>query len=1402
MSYPRQYIFDGQSILLNKYDDVEEAKYDQNFEDIVIEDEVPNMNQSNNNFNQSTNQNFYNTNPMNSQTNYNQNMNQTGMSQNEYNQSQNNFNQTNYSNTNQFYQTKYQNNPQENNQVNYQLIPEQLFQNLKDEYYRQKGYMQTNPDELFKFFLSYRVKEKKHLKINKRIQPLLNYSNDDVNYSIQHYNKIFMENLQSQMNGYSTQYYSSNNYPSNQFKTQNMNKTNNAFSSFVDYFGGTGQSVENSFKPKFTNETMRRLYPKQKEIEQREESKMNVSDFQSFFSRLLDDYEKKNGKLTNNENNLMNHWKTLNENEQKKKGLQWEYGENNLEDEMNIFLSDDEIIKRLCNIFKKSTGTFTTHPRPLHDYWEQKIKRRDKYYKGLAKYGKDNFYNILESRYNLEKEDKINQKEKEEEDRIKKEKEERESKKLSKEEKEELYKKFDQLSKPKDRYKTGRVMINLRNQFKYDNIIKKMIKTEFQDNKLFKFPEEYAVRDTDEERKILFKNSLEKGVLNDNKIKKKTEKIKEYMTERNDKDIENEEKEKDRIEKILYEDRKLENYIKSMVIKYYKKMQSRLSTGKIELISNFLNQVEQNIRKNFPEAAKRKFGNKDPSNNQNAYKYKKLHKYYSDGLKYYFFKLLRRLGVNEKGKFVFAKTDNLSFWGPAMSNNCKVHTNGCPLYCTHNSHNTMILEQREKNFNEIFNNGENNLQKDEKFNMWRRPELIKEKEKIFMCLDDARQCTFEPNINKTTDDIFKINNMNQEELVATRANNDKWIDEMGENFSTRFPVVFKDGVCKKAKIAFASGKFDETNKILEKAFNIDDIKAYFEPKYAIYLKKKREEERIKEEKRKNDPNQPKEDPKKKKKQVIPDNFNNAKNKEICLEVYMMIKAMEDYKKNRKKTANKLKDEIAMIEFNKKILNNETVDTKSISVNKKFSDENPKFTFIKDKYFNYFKTIMCPLKNQCPYDLRPRWPHSDINAVKQFGGKCPYAHQVSELKFEQEINEKIKLRKNLLKTIEKDLDPKIDKEWFPSGPIVSCNGCGKNSGGKQLCNFCKYHQKNNAQLEKDKKAAKTTNERILKKIKYEGKPEEIDQDYMRKFGMLKKAITLYSFRRYTDADKIITQLHNMVQEEQAERDEKFRNLDIKWRKKLENNQEIPKEVLNYQVTQSVLDHFKIKIPLSTFLVYSDKMRKGNKFSIYNRHTYLNRQIEEFYDQVRRTMAKYDTNINQIKERIILLEKYISKGKKLQHEEPENYEKLNTKYKTFKDKMCSNLHPDYTKKIYSLDGREIPQSAYDREEIRKYFCKCGKPYDECDGAHNPNQLNLIKPTKDKQLMENNVRFLEAQKKQSSVIVPWSYPKQGFIEPGPLFEKSLVKQYGQEFKRTKSAKKLGERDLEKLRLPYHEI
>ena len=72
-------------------------------------------------------------------------------------------------------------------------------------------------------------------------------------------------------------------------------------------------------------------------------------------------------------------------------------------------------------------------------------------------------------------------------------------------------------------------------------------------------------------------------------------------------------------------------------------------------------------------------------------------------------------------------------------------------------------------------------------------------------------------------------------------------------------------------------------------------------------------------------------------------------------------------------------------------------------------------------------------------------------------------------------------------------------------------------------------------------------------------------------------------------------------------------------------------------------------------------------------------------------------------------------------------------------------------------------------------CPDSFSGCKYAHNPNQLNLIPPQKDKQLMKNNLSVTLGKKEKSVVIVPWSYPKQGYIEAGPKFEKSLVKQYG---------------------------
>ena len=137
---PRQYILDGKSIILDKYADVEKEKYDQTFDDVV---ESQNFN-ANNQLNQSqnpTNQNFYNNN-----STYNNLINDYYNSGGSYN------NNTNYNQSN-LKKTGFSENPNvENQKTQYNLVPQILIENLQNYFYRQKGYMPTNPDSLLNIF--------------------------------------------------------------------------------------------------------------------------------------------------------------------------------------------------------------------------------------------------------------------------------------------------------------------------------------------------------------------------------------------------------------------------------------------------------------------------------------------------------------------------------------------------------------------------------------------------------------------------------------------------------------------------------------------------------------------------------------------------------------------------------------------------------------------------------------------------------------------------------------------------------------------------------------------------------------------------------------------------------------------------------------------------------------------------------------------------------------------------------------------------------------------------------------------------------------------------------------------------------------------------------------------------
>ena len=59
-----------------------------------------------------------------------------------------------------------------------------------------------------------------------------------------------------------------------------------------------------------------------------------------------------------------------------------------------------------------------------------------------------------------------------------------------------------ELAKPKDKWKVGKELMALQKQFPHDRVLQRMVKEEFKENQVFRYPEEYDVyREADEEPK-------------------------------------------------------------------------------------------------------------------------------------------------------------------------------------------------------------------------------------------------------------------------------------------------------------------------------------------------------------------------------------------------------------------------------------------------------------------------------------------------------------------------------------------------------------------------------------------------------------------------------------------------------------------------------------------------------------------------------------------------------------------------------------------------------------------------------------------------------------------------------------------------------------------------------------
>ena len=1103
----RTYMTNGQSILMKEYEDVNKA---QSNLDIDFQKSLGSMgyqtsskfpqNPDNNTLN--NNNNYYANSNLNYPTqNFGNTYNQMNNSNGLGNASQKQFAKTDINGNpiNDMNQTQNMNNNartfspghgrrnDENNTLFYQLTENSRKQleieveKLYDYYYFTKGYFQTVPEELFKFYLEYKRRYNRGVRVPKKLEALMLFREEDVDECI----RDFLIKVR------------------NRFKSSDMNENastyqNSKFIRSMSSTKGFDNNIKNTYTKKLTKETAERLYPRLKELEKREKEKQNCDDFNSYFKKLLKYYYKENKEYTNDKELLIDYYNKIPKKEEKR--MEWENGENDFVEKMEFFFDDEEIINRLSEIFYKHTKIRTYFPTTLHNYWQHFMKSEDRYLNGLNKYSKDDFLSLLIKNYKQKEDDKKLEKDYlEEEEKNRKEQEYLDYRNRIRETKEEREKKINELAKPKDKYKTGRVMLELKHQFKYDNIIKKMIKNEFKDNKLFKFPEEYAVRDEEEQKDILFKHDLDGSI----KEKIPTEKIEKQIEDAYKKYNYQRDMNKPKLEKRAKEKKELFDFIKKKVIEYYKSMESRLSKDQkgVESINLFLNNLYKEMSKKHREATKIYFKRPRMEVLKKTYRYKKIQIFYPKKLKFYFFRLLRRLGRDKNGNLVFARNENIPFWSPSLSNKCKVHGNKCPIYCCHNTHNNMIKESKDKNFNTNFNLKKNKkkLVEKETLNLWKRPDLKKKKEEIFMCFDDAEHCTFEPKLQKPPYELEK------EAIIKSRLNNDNWVKDMGPLFTLVRGTIYKEGILKQAKILFAQGKYEQTEELLKKGFNLDVFKSY-KPKFLLKPgetlkvvggkveikkdeKKEEKDEEKKEEKKEEEKKEEKKEEEKKEDEKkdnkinnikVPmfnrnidlskpmENFNNEKNIQLLDEIYFMLETIKEYKKRQNKQSKKLKREMEMINHErglsgKKVIVSKKIDSKDIYD----PNKNIQYNLMKKKYFNP-KSSMCKKGERCPHYLK--------------GEECPDgAHQISELKFQKQINENIKLRKNLIKKLEDEPEPVIEENWVPNGRLYDCKSA-EGKGGNCKCGFCKYRHGN-------KRAPKKKDYERQKKPKEENVPKK-------------------------------------------------------------------------------------------------------------------------------------------------------------------------------------------------------------------------------------------------------------------------------------------------------------------------
>jgi len=226
-----------------------------------------------------------------------------------------------------------------------------------------------------------------------------------------------------------------------------------------------------------------------------------------------------------------------------------------------------------------------------------------------------------------------------------------------------------------------------------------------------------------------------------------------------------------------------------------------------------------------------------------------------------------------------------------------------------------------------------------------------------------------------------------------------------------------------------------------------------------------------------------------------------------------------------------------------------------------------------------------------------------------------------------------------------------RAWVPASNIRPCTGCGVVGDKRKPCNNCQLRELMRKKHEQYMKATKAKNKKLLNTPKQKSKKEELekrDNDYIFKFGLLKKAAVLVSSERWGDAHKTILQAVKMVKKERLADKNNKENKEKKVRTKLG----IPLDLeLNYEeltsepLTKTRLEKLGIDIPIQKMEIYITEMGVPDS-TLFSKNYYLNNQIVDLYEAIDAAIQDKRKTLKNMKKKVESLESSPEeKGRKL-------------------------------------------------------------------------------------------------------------------------------------------------------------